>query len=83
MAKRHIARVFRVKMSERMAKGLEELVNEGYYVTYADAIRHALDLIIKENLSEGAKEYFSGTMDRPQEDKVSSSSVREIKYLLE
>ncbi len=53
MVKRHVVRVFRVKMSEEMAKGLEELVNEGYYVTYADAIRHALDLLIKENLSEG------------------------------
>jgi Arc/MetJ-type ribon-helix-helix transcriptional regulator len=50
MAKRHIVRVFRVKMSEGMAKELEELVNEGYYVTYADAIRHALDIYLGREL---------------------------------
>jgi Arc/MetJ-type ribon-helix-helix transcriptional regulator len=55
MAKGHVVRVFRVKMSESMAKGLEDLIDEGVYVTYADAIRHAVDLIIDENTSKQLK----------------------------
>jgi len=49
MARGHVVRVFRVKMSENMANGLEELVKEGCYVSYADALRHALNLLLKEN----------------------------------
>jgi Arc/MetJ-type ribon-helix-helix transcriptional regulator len=55
MAKGHVVRVFRVKMSETMAQGLEDLIDEGVYVTYADAIRHAVDLIIDENTSKELK----------------------------
>ncbi len=48
MGRKHVVKVFRVKMSEVMARKLEELVEEGRYVTYADAIRNALSLLIDE-----------------------------------
>jgi Arc/MetJ-type ribon-helix-helix transcriptional regulator len=67
MAKRHVVRVFRVKMSERMAQALEELIEEGVYVSYADAIRHAVDLLLDKNTSRRLKEL-----------QVSSSAVSQI-----
>jgi Arc/MetJ-type ribon-helix-helix transcriptional regulator len=36
-------------MSEKMSTKLDELVDGGAYVTYADAIRHSLALLYKEN----------------------------------
>jgi len=48
MARKHIIRVFRVKMSESMSRKLDDLVDEGVYMTYADALRHALNLLLKK-----------------------------------
>lgn len=48
MTRKHVVRVFRVKMSGSMSKKLDNLIEDGHYVTYADAIRHALDLLVKE-----------------------------------
>ncbi len=52
MASKHVVRVFRVKMSEDMSRRLDELIDDGAYVTYADAIRHSLALLQKENNSK-------------------------------
>jgi Arc/MetJ-type ribon-helix-helix transcriptional regulator len=32
-----------------MSKKIDEMIDEGVYMSYADAIRHALDLIIKQS----------------------------------
>jgi Arc/MetJ-type ribon-helix-helix transcriptional regulator len=48
MARKHVVRVFRVKMSESMARKIDELIEEGEYVTYADAVRQALGLLLKK-----------------------------------
>jgi Arc/MetJ-type ribon-helix-helix transcriptional regulator len=48
MASKHVVRVFRVKMSESMAKRVDDLVEEGVFVSYADAIRHAVKLLLNE-----------------------------------
>jgi Arc/MetJ-type ribon-helix-helix transcriptional regulator len=48
MASKHVVRVFRVKMSESMAKKVDNLIEEGVFVSYADAIRHAVELLLKE-----------------------------------
>jgi Arc/MetJ-type ribon-helix-helix transcriptional regulator len=39
-------------MSEDMSRKLDKLIDEGAYVTYADAIRHSLALLQKENNSK-------------------------------
>jgi Arc/MetJ-type ribon-helix-helix transcriptional regulator len=70
MVKRHVVRVFRVKMSESMANGMEDLIEEGFYVSYADAIRHALDLLIVENQRK-VKELYSRPKGLSQEEKGS------------
>jgi Arc/MetJ-type ribon-helix-helix transcriptional regulator len=51
--------VFQVKMSEKMASGLEDLVSEGHYVIYADVIRHALGKLIEENSQAKFREPYS------------------------
>jgi Arc/MetJ-type ribon-helix-helix transcriptional regulator len=48
MASKHVVRVFRVKMSESMAKKMDDLVEGGAFVSYADAIRHAVELLLKK-----------------------------------
>jgi Arc/MetJ-type ribon-helix-helix transcriptional regulator len=74
MARGHVIRVFRVKMSEKMASGLEDLVSEGAYVSYADAIRHALARLIEENSQANFREPSYSHPDEIQEGKESSSS---------
>ncbi len=54
MASKHVVRVFRVKMSENLSSQLDNLIDEGAYVTYADAIRHSLVLLQKENESNNS-----------------------------
>ncbi len=49
MPKNTVARVFRVKMSENMSNGLEKLVEEGEYMSYADAIRHGIKILLDKN----------------------------------
>jgi Arc/MetJ-type ribon-helix-helix transcriptional regulator len=74
MVKRHVVRVFRVKMSESMAKGMEDLIEEGFYISYADVIRHALDMLLEENQTRNVKELYSRPTDLSQEDRGSSSN---------
>ncbi len=74
-------RVFRVKMSENMVSGLEDLVSEGFYVSYADAIRQALALLIEENKNTQPK--FREPYFHPveiQEEKESVSNRLETPY---
>ncbi len=49
MAGKHVVRVFRVKMSEKMSNEIEDLISDGTYVTYADAIRHSLSLLLDKH----------------------------------
>ncbi len=49
MAAKHVVKVFRVKMSEKMSDEIEDLISDGTYVTYADAVRQSLALLIKEH----------------------------------
>jgi len=49
MKRGQVVKVFRVKMSEAMAKWLDKQIEEGVYISYADAIRHAIDLLGKEH----------------------------------
>ncbi len=48
MVKEPVVRVFRVRMSEKMASGLKDLVSEWHYASYVDAIRYALAKLIEE-----------------------------------
>jgi Arc/MetJ-type ribon-helix-helix transcriptional regulator len=45
MSKKHVVKVFRVKMSEHMSHGIDSLVEDGIYMSYADALRHAFDML--------------------------------------
>ncbi len=74
MARGHVVRVFRVKMSENMANGLEELVNEGYYVSYADALRHSLKLLLKENREKEFRQVYPQPREESQRERESSSN---------
>jgi len=42
-------RVFRVKMPRKMADEFDNLIERGDYVTYADAIRNAIKLLLEEH----------------------------------
>lgn len=44
-----VVKIFRVKLPRRQAERFEKLVQAGVYITYADAIRHALDLLLEEH----------------------------------
>ncbi len=46
MAPGDTVKIFRVKLARRQAEGFEKLVQAGVYVTYADAIRHAIVLLL-------------------------------------
>jgi len=48
MARKYVVRVFRVKMPVSLSKKLDELVEEGVYMSYADAVRQALAMLLKE-----------------------------------
>jgi Arc/MetJ-type ribon-helix-helix transcriptional regulator len=47
-----VVKIFRVKLPRLQAERFEKLVRAGVYITYADAIRHAIDLLLErhENL---------------------------------
>ncbi len=75
-------RVFRVKMSENMANGLEELVKEGYYVSYADALRHALNLLLKENREQEFSQVYP-PHDESQKGRESSSNKSKTPFPLQ
>jgi len=49
MAAKHVVKVFRVKMSEKISNEMEDLISDGTYVTYADTIRHSLALLLDEH----------------------------------
>lgn len=53
MAADHVYRVFRVKMSEEMARKMEEHIAGGDFVSYADEIRQAINLLISEAEIDG------------------------------
>ena len=82
MARGHVVRVFRVKMSENMANGLEELVKEGYYVSYADALRHALNLLLKENREQEFSQVYP-PHDESQRERESSSNRSKTPFPLQ
>ena len=80
MARGHVVRVFRVKMSENMADGLEELVNDGYYVSYADALRHALNLLLKENREQRFRQVYPPPPEDNHRGRESSSNRSETPF---
>lgn len=45
---KEVVRVFRVKLPKRVSDNFKSLIENGTYVTYADAIRHAIELLLKE-----------------------------------
>jgi|GEM_PF-3791905 len=83
MARGHVVRVFRVKMSENMANGLEELVNEGYYVSYADALRHSLNLLLKENRDQRFRPVYPRPPEQSQIERESSSNRSKTPFPLQ
>ncbi len=82
MVKKNVVKVFRVKMSQNMAAELDEMVNEGIYISYADAIRHGLDMLIEKSANDFVKEPLAERVTS-QVGRVSSSSGREIHFLYE
>ncbi len=49
MASGDTVKIFRVKLARRQAERFEKLVQAGVYVTYADAIRHAMGLLLEKH----------------------------------
>lgn len=44
-----VVKIFRVKLPSRQAERFEKLIQAGVYITYADAIRHAIALLLEKN----------------------------------
>jgi Arc/MetJ-type ribon-helix-helix transcriptional regulator len=44
-----VVKIFRVKLPKRQAERFEKLIRGGVYITYADAIRHAINLLIEKH----------------------------------
>jgi Arc/MetJ-type ribon-helix-helix transcriptional regulator len=49
MAEGDVVRIFRVKLPKRQAERFEKLIQAGVYITYADAIRHAIGLLTEKH----------------------------------
>lgn len=49
MASGDVVKIFRVKLARRQAESFEKLVQAGVYITYADAIRHAIDSLLEKH----------------------------------
>jgi Arc/MetJ-type ribon-helix-helix transcriptional regulator len=44
-----VVKTFRVKLPSRQEEKFENLIQAGIYITYADALRHAIALLIEEH----------------------------------
>ncbi len=44
-----VVKTFRVKLPSRQEEKFENLIQAGIYITYADALRHAIALLIDEH----------------------------------
>jgi Arc/MetJ-type ribon-helix-helix transcriptional regulator len=76
MAKGHVVKVFRVKMSEAMVQDMDDLINNGNYVTYADLLRHAIDLLMEENTLKKFKEAQMMSSIIPTEESLSEKKEK-------
>ncbi len=46
--KKSVERVFRVKLSKEASDEFDDLIERQIFISYAEALRHAIELLLKE-----------------------------------